>query len=282
MGRRSLWGASLKNMLGRTSRRGTPAHHLRRAAALPPCACHPTQVEAKRLGIPREVPLAVQQWEGLIAVNYAARARWVHGWLSWRLWLRCGAAVGRPHRRQLRHSHQAGAGVGAGVAEVAALHIRYGLPRGHHPRQRLPPSPNPAPCPTPPTQPPGLPPGLRCPCPPSLLPGAPGRSVTHRKRLGGGALCPCTQCCRCHTFDGSWAPMPRPAGVSRASCGWGRRASSAPSWCWPTWRRSGRGGRSTRGVPVASTRWVGVRGADGVMPTSCVAVGWSARGGGVV
>ncbi|GIL82915.1 hypothetical protein Vretimale_8420 [Volvox reticuliferus] len=32
------------------------------------------QVEQKRHGIPREVPCAVQQWEGLIAVNYAARA----------------------------------------------------------------------------------------------------------------------------------------------------------------------------------------------------------------
>ena len=32
------------------------------------------QVEQKRLGIPRAKPVAVQQWEGLIAVNYAARA----------------------------------------------------------------------------------------------------------------------------------------------------------------------------------------------------------------
>jgi len=32
------------------------------------------QVEQKRLGIPRNVPAAVQQWEGLIAINYAARA----------------------------------------------------------------------------------------------------------------------------------------------------------------------------------------------------------------
>lgn len=31
-------------------------------------------MEQKRLGIPRHVPVAVQQWEGLIAVNYAARA----------------------------------------------------------------------------------------------------------------------------------------------------------------------------------------------------------------
>ena len=29
----------------------------------------------KRLGIPAEVPCAVQQWEGLIAINYAARAQ---------------------------------------------------------------------------------------------------------------------------------------------------------------------------------------------------------------
>ena len=33
------------------------------------------QVEHRRTGIPRDEPLAVQQWEGLIAVNYAARAR---------------------------------------------------------------------------------------------------------------------------------------------------------------------------------------------------------------
>lgn len=32
------------------------------------------QVEQKRLSIPRNVPVAVQQWEGLIAINYAARA----------------------------------------------------------------------------------------------------------------------------------------------------------------------------------------------------------------
>jgi nucleotidyltransferase/DNA polymerase involved in DNA repair len=28
----------------------------------------------KRLGVPRDVPFAVQQWQGLIAVNYPARA----------------------------------------------------------------------------------------------------------------------------------------------------------------------------------------------------------------
>ncbi len=31
-------------------------------------------MEQKRLGIPVTTPVAVQQWEGLIAVNYAARA----------------------------------------------------------------------------------------------------------------------------------------------------------------------------------------------------------------
>ncbi|KAL4430354.1 hypothetical protein ABPG77_002160 [Micractinium sp. CCAP 211/92] len=36
--------------------------------------CFYAQVEMKRLGIPRETPCAVQQWEGLIAVNYPARA----------------------------------------------------------------------------------------------------------------------------------------------------------------------------------------------------------------
>lgn len=35
------------------------------------------QVEHTRLGIPLSVPLAVQQWEGLVAVNYAARAKGV-------------------------------------------------------------------------------------------------------------------------------------------------------------------------------------------------------------
>ncbi len=37
--------------------------------------CFYCQVEHRRLGIPRDVPLAVQQWDGLIAVNYPARAR---------------------------------------------------------------------------------------------------------------------------------------------------------------------------------------------------------------
>ncbi|GMH32529.1 hypothetical protein BSKO_00363 [Bryopsis sp. KO-2023] len=35
--------------------------------------CFYCQVEQKRLEIPREIPCAVQQWRGLIAVNYAAR-----------------------------------------------------------------------------------------------------------------------------------------------------------------------------------------------------------------
>jgi len=37
--------------------------------------CFYCQVEHRRLNIPRECPLAVQQWDGLIAVNYQARAR---------------------------------------------------------------------------------------------------------------------------------------------------------------------------------------------------------------
>jgi hypothetical protein len=37
----------------------------------------PVQVEQQRLGIPADVPTAVQQWEGLIAISYAARARGV-------------------------------------------------------------------------------------------------------------------------------------------------------------------------------------------------------------
>ena len=35
--------------------------------------CFYAQVEAKRLGIDPSTPLAVQQWSGLIAVNYPAR-----------------------------------------------------------------------------------------------------------------------------------------------------------------------------------------------------------------
>lgn len=34
---------------------------------------HAGQVEMKRCGIPAHLPCAVQQWEGLIAVNYPAR-----------------------------------------------------------------------------------------------------------------------------------------------------------------------------------------------------------------
>jgi len=36
--------------------------------------CFYCQVEQRRLNIPAETPVAVQQWEGLIAVNYPARA----------------------------------------------------------------------------------------------------------------------------------------------------------------------------------------------------------------
>ena len=35
--------------------------------------CFYAQVESKRLGLSADVPLAVQQWGGLLAVNYAAR-----------------------------------------------------------------------------------------------------------------------------------------------------------------------------------------------------------------
>ncbi|KAI9224630.1 hypothetical protein BC828DRAFT_372834 [Blastocladiella britannica] len=40
--------------------------------------CFYAQVEHLRLGIPTSTPLAVQQWQGLIAVNYAARAAGIH------------------------------------------------------------------------------------------------------------------------------------------------------------------------------------------------------------
>jgi hypothetical protein len=36
--------------------------------------CFYCQVESIRLGIPSTTPMAVQQWQGLIAVNYPARA----------------------------------------------------------------------------------------------------------------------------------------------------------------------------------------------------------------
>ena len=39
--------------------------------------CFYAQVEHRRLEIPLSQPLAVQQWEGLIAVNYAARSKGV-------------------------------------------------------------------------------------------------------------------------------------------------------------------------------------------------------------
>jgi DNA polymerase eta len=39
--------------------------------------CFYCQVEQKRLDISPDVPCAVQQWEGLIAINYAARERGV-------------------------------------------------------------------------------------------------------------------------------------------------------------------------------------------------------------
>ena len=39
--------------------------------------CFYAQVEHKRLNIPRHVPLVVQQWDGIIALNYAAKAKGV-------------------------------------------------------------------------------------------------------------------------------------------------------------------------------------------------------------
>ena len=36
-------------------------------------SCYGDQVEHVRLGIPTSTPLAVQQWDGIIAVNYSAR-----------------------------------------------------------------------------------------------------------------------------------------------------------------------------------------------------------------
>lgn len=41
------------------------------------------QVEQQRLSIPTDVPCAVQQWNGLIAVNYAARAAGVPATTFW-------------------------------------------------------------------------------------------------------------------------------------------------------------------------------------------------------
>ena len=35
--------------------------------------CFYAQVEANRLGVPADQPFCVQQWGGLLAVNYAAR-----------------------------------------------------------------------------------------------------------------------------------------------------------------------------------------------------------------
>ncbi|KAL6770186.1 POLH1 [Auxenochlorella protothecoides x Auxenochlorella symbiontica] len=53
---------------------GHPANHSRVILHID-FDCYYAQVEQKRLGIPRDTPCAVQQWEGLIAINYAARAR---------------------------------------------------------------------------------------------------------------------------------------------------------------------------------------------------------------
>ncbi len=45
-----------------------------RVVALIDCDCFYANVESQRLGLSLSVPLAVQQWSNLIAVNYAARA----------------------------------------------------------------------------------------------------------------------------------------------------------------------------------------------------------------
>ncbi len=44
-----------------------------RVVALIDCDCFYANVESQRLGLPLTVPLAVQQWSSLLAVNYAAR-----------------------------------------------------------------------------------------------------------------------------------------------------------------------------------------------------------------
>ena len=57
------------------SRGGQALHASHRTIIHLDLDCFYAQVEQKRLGIPAEVPCAVQQWEGLIAINYAARAQ---------------------------------------------------------------------------------------------------------------------------------------------------------------------------------------------------------------
>ncbi|CAI5491607.1 unnamed protein product [Closterium sp. Naga37s-1] len=89
--------------------------------------CFYAAVEAVRLGIPRDTPLAVQQWEGLIAVNYAARARGVQRHdRVFQAKQKCGCVVGargvQRHERvfqakqklQLIHVETVGGAPGAG------------------------------------------------------------------------------------------------------------------------------------------------------------------------
>ncbi|CAL5228751.1 g11937 [Coccomyxa viridis] len=57
------------------SRGGQALHASHRTIIHLDLDCFYAQVEQKRLGIPAEVPCAVQQWEGLIAINYAGRAQ---------------------------------------------------------------------------------------------------------------------------------------------------------------------------------------------------------------
>lgn len=49
------------------------SREMNRIIALIDLDCFYCQVEHKRLGIPKQIPLGVQQWNSLIAVNYAAR-----------------------------------------------------------------------------------------------------------------------------------------------------------------------------------------------------------------
>ena len=70
------------------------------------------QVEAKRLGIPRDQPLAVQQWDGLIAVSYAARAAGVTRHMRVREALKVCPQLQCVHVRTIgeQHRHRSGRG----------------------------------------------------------------------------------------------------------------------------------------------------------------------------
>ena len=72
------------------------------------------QVEHKRLGIPRDVPLAVRQWQGLIAVNYPARAKGVGRFCD------INEAIERCHNIELVHVETLGNTRDGTVGEVTA------------------------------------------------------------------------------------------------------------------------------------------------------------------